>query len=535
MKKPSTYCMLVLALLVSLNSFSIPKLNSFPAAVATIYLDFDGHTVNSSVWNSGLPLLCAPSGMCDSSITEVFNRVSEDYRPFAINITTDSTVFLAAPLDKRIRVIITPTSGWYPGVGGISYISSFIWGDDTPAFVFCNLLGPNSPKMVAECCSHESGHTLGLSHQSVYDASNCSIPTLTYNPGVGAGEIGWAPIMGNSYYKNMSTWNNGPTPYGCTSAQDNLTILSTQNGFGFRPDDFGETLNASTHAVAANNFSVSGLIATNTDKDAFRIQIGTNSNFHLAAIPGNVGANYIGSNLDIKVELYNGLGTLIRTYDPTATMDVTVDTILNAGTYYIKIDGTGNANVGDYGSLGSYTLNGTSGTLPIHDVSLKGTVDKAKHNLNWKVIADEPIRSIVVERSIDGTQFDALTSLTGNDNNFSYLPYQTGVMYYRLKVTSVLNQIMYSNTLALKATDKPEKLFTVSTLVQQAITVNAAANFQYLLSDMNGRTVSTGKAFKGINNIPIANQPGGMYVIQLFADNSNGSTNERQTERIIKQ
>ena len=37
-------------------------------------------------------------------LTEIFNRVSEDYRPFDINITTDIDVFIAAPFDKRIRV-----------------------------------------------------------------------------------------------------------------------------------------------------------------------------------------------------------------------------------------------------------------------------------------------------------------------------------------------------------------------------------------------------------------------------------------------
>ena len=77
--------------------------------------------------------------------------------------------------------------------------------------------------MVAECCSHESGHAVGLSHQSRYDGVNCATPVEQYNSGIGTGEVSWAPIMGNSYYKNMTNWNNGPTPYGCTNLQDNLS------------------------------------------------------------------------------------------------------------------------------------------------------------------------------------------------------------------------------------------------------------------------------------------------------------------------
>jgi hypothetical protein len=177
-------------------AYSVPRLNSFPSATATIYLDFDGHTVNTAFWNNGQAIICAAAPLNDAQITEIFNRVSEDYRPFFVNISTDSVKFLATPLTQRIRVIITPSSSWRTGVGGIAYIGSFIWGDDTPAFVFSDRLGPNNAKFIAECVSHESGHTLGLAHQSSYD-NNCNL-TETYNTGAGSGETSWAPVMGNS-------------------------------------------------------------------------------------------------------------------------------------------------------------------------------------------------------------------------------------------------------------------------------------------------------------------------------------------------
>ncbi|MBK8493835.1 MAG: hypothetical protein IPL50_01670 [Chitinophagaceae bacterium] len=119
MKKFFTLLILTTALLFSNTAFSIPKLNSYPTAIATIFLDFDGHYVQSSVWNSGMPFNCAASGMTDLQITEAFYRVAEDYRPFNINITTDSTVFLAAPLNRRMRIIITTTSSWSPVLAGL--------------------------------------------------------------------------------------------------------------------------------------------------------------------------------------------------------------------------------------------------------------------------------------------------------------------------------------------------------------------------------------------------------------------------------
>jgi hypothetical protein len=523
MKKP--LLMFALGLLFTLNGFSVPKLSSYPSAPATIFLDFDGHYVSGTIWNGGNPISCAAANMNDAQITEAFNRVAEDYRPFNVNVTTDSTVFLAAPLAHRVRVIVTATT-WTSGVGGISYVGSFNWGDDTPAFVFSEALG-NSPKMVGECCSHESGHTVGLSHQSKYDPSDCSNYTEEYNSGTGGGQTGWAPIMGNSYYKNMSSWNYGPTPYTCSSIQDNLSIISTQNGFTYRTDDFGETLNSSTNTLTASNFTRNGIISTNTDKDAFRFILSQNSAFHLSVIPFNVGADYIGADVDIRVTLYNSSSVAIRTYDPTATMSVTIDTSLNAGTYYLKVDGGG--SITPYGSLGSYTLTGASGALPIHDVALTGNVDNNKHNLSWNIIADEPIKTIVVESSVDGNNFAPLTTVASSATKFAYQPYQNTMIYYRLKVTSVVFQTVYSNTIVLKAASKGDRSFSVSTLVQSDISVNAGENYQYRISDMNGRQIASGNGTRGVNKINISNQPGGMYIIQLVGNNS------QQTERIIKQ
>ena len=518
------FCLIAMALPVKLLA-QIPALSSFTAATATIYIDFDGQNVNSGYWNGGAPFTCDPAALTSAQITEIFNRVSEDYRPFNVNITTDLSVFTAAPVTRRMRIIVTPTSAWRPGVGGIAYTGSFTWGDDTPAFVFSDRLA-NSSKFVAECVTHESGHTVGLSHQSKYDAG--CVLVETYCTGNGTGEISWAPVMGNSYYKNMTGWNNGPTPVGCANTQDNLTIITSQNGFTYRPDDYTETLNNSTTALAAT-FSQNGIITTTTDKDAFKYITTKNTGFHMDAIPYSVGANS-GANLDMQVQLYNSTGTLISTYNNLSTLSLSIDTTLNTGTYYFVVSGVGNDYGADYGSLGSYTISGLQASiLPIHDISLSGTIDKSRHNLSWNIIADEPIKTQVLEMSSDGISFSPISTINTNAHSFAYTTYQNGTLFYRLKVTSEIGETAYSNVVALKAAASMGKRFTVTNFVQQDITVNAAENYQYRISDANGRLIATGIGTKGINRINIFNQPGGIYILQL-ADN-----NERQTERIIKQ
>jgi|GEM_PF-6960096 hypothetical protein len=59
----------------------VPVLSSYPSAPSVIFLDFDGHTVENTSWNTGGPIYYGASGMTNTQITEVFNRVAEDYRP----------------------------------------------------------------------------------------------------------------------------------------------------------------------------------------------------------------------------------------------------------------------------------------------------------------------------------------------------------------------------------------------------------------------------------------------------------------------
>ncbi len=517
-------------LLLSYKTYALPKLSSFPSAKATIYLDFDGQTVSGTSWNGGSTFYCMPAALTDDQITEIFNRVSEDYRPFNIDITTDSTVFFAAPLTQRIRIIVTPTSAWYPGVGGVAFTGSFTWGDDTPGFVFPDRLG-YSPKLIAECCSHESGHTVGLSHQAKYSGT-CTLIS-TYNEGDGIGETSWAPVMGNSYYRNLSGWNNGPTPSGCTADQDNLSIITSRNGFTYRTDDHSDdpSVNPTPISIANTQFSADGIITTNTDKDAFKINLPGDGVLHVSATPFSVGANNEGADLDIQVTLLNKDLNVVKVYNPSDKLDATIDTTLMAGDYYLLVNGSGNVNVSNYGSLGSYRIAGTFSVLrttPIEQVLLSGESDKGKHNLAWSIISDEPVKDLSIESSFDGSIFTTLVKLSVLDKNFSYQPLLSENIFYRLKVTSVTGQVSYSNIVPLKAIEERSKAFTITSIVNSQITIDASQNYRYQLADMSGRIIKTGNANAGLTNININNSPNGIYIMQIICNN------QRTTQRIVK-
>ena len=529
MMKNLTQKLCFIALLfTSLNAVcQVPNLSSNPGTLKpTIFLDFDGQTVQSSAWQSGTRFICQPSVLTATQITEIYNRVSEDYRPFNVNVTTDSTQFLMAPIKQRIRIIVTPTSAWYQNVGGVAYVGSFTWGDDTPGFVFSDRLA-NAAKYVSECCTHESGHTLGLSHQSKYDSA-CKL-IEPYRTGTGSGQTSWAPVMGNSYYSNMTGWDNGPTPSGCSIDQDNLTIITTKNGFGYRVDDYIETLGNSTKVITPDGFNLQGIIATGSDIDAFKFTIAQAGFMHISVTPYSVGTLNDGADLDVKLMMYNSSKVLVATYNPLDAMNVNIDTSLNAGDYYIQVAGAANNNTTNYGSIGSYTLSGYRGPLPIHNISLKGINDKGLHKLNWEIIADEPIASQVLEVSSNGNEFHSMITDVDGIRRYEYTPSEKNTLFYRLKATNTLNQSLYSNILILKTNSSSDKLFSVSTLVQDNIVVKATDNFTYNLFDVNGRLIATGKQIKGNSNINVQNLTKGMYVLQMLTDNY------KQTERIIKQ
>ena len=503
--KSALSCLIILLLsFIYLPAIAqVPKLSSYPSAEATIFLDFDGQYVSGSVWNWSGPIDAQPSGFSNAAITEMFNRVAEDFRPFDLNITTDSTYYFNAPADKRIRIIITPTSQWYGAAGGVAFVGSFKWGDNTPAWVFSALLG-NNIKYVAEAISHETGHTLGLQHQSSFDI-NCN-KIAEYSSGQGAGEIGWAPIMGVGYYQNLTTWHIGPNTAGCNSIQNDFDIISTQNGFGLRADDYGNDIASATDiVVAGNSFVASGLISRSDDTDAFKITITNTTNFKLSVIPQNVGAGDAGANIDIKVLLLNNTDT-IGSYNPSALLNAVIDTTLNAGTYYLLVDGVGNMYHNDNGSLGAYALTGTlASALPLINFNLKGSVVNEQHQLSWSFETDENLQQIWIESSGDGQHFTDLTKVDPAAKSFSYQPFGNGEIYYRIRATTNANEQGYlSNTIVLKTKSSAGQLKIISNNDNSdRLIINSNGNFNYEIFNTGGQLSGKGKLRQGLNYITV--------------------------------
>lgn len=172
-----------------------------------IYLDFTGH------------LQCAPANLTAQQVDEVLQNCITEFAKFNVVVTTDEAVYNAAPATSRMRVIFTESWEWYGQAGGVAFINSFKWGDNTPCFVFTSLLNYNT-KWIKEAGVHEPGHTLGLYHHSVFDANGVKTAEYDYGNGV------TAPIMGCAYYvpDGGSNWEVGQNAY--NQIQDDAAIIA---------------------------------------------------------------------------------------------------------------------------------------------------------------------------------------------------------------------------------------------------------------------------------------------------------------------
>lgn len=489
-------------------SGQIPVLNSYPSAAATIYLDFDGEYVSGTGWNWYGPIDAQPAGVSDAAILEIFNRVAEDYRVFNINVTTDSGVYAAAPVFRRTRVIITPSYQWYGAAGGVAYVGSFLWGDDTPAWVFSNLLGYNT-KNIAEAISHEGGHTLGLQHQSRYDSA-CN-KTAEYSGGQGSGEIGWAPIMGIGYYKNITTWTSGTNSYGCNYIQNDIDVIAQV--VGLRTDDHGNVpVSATPVTMTGTNFEASGIINNDPDVDAFTFTVPTAAHFRLVAVPENVGSGNAGANVDIKVALLNQFADTIGQYNPSDLLDAGIDTNLLAGTYYFVVDGVGNVNLLNYGSVGFYLLNGSiDQALPVTRFTLGAAHTGTSDQLYWSYVSDETIKYQAVERSNNGSQFEEIARLSSLARTYSCTSREADT-YYRVRAVTANNQVYYSNVAALRS---KTNAITNGNVVSSYIDVNAPSNCAFQLCDESGRLLQRGRLNAGRNRILFNFSPRGILILKL--------------------
>ena len=365
---------------------SPPVRHSRPGATKVIYLDFSGHSITGTSWNSEKgnvgdanyrPAVATyvakpfdtdsdPASFSDSEqtvIIRVWERVAEDYSGFDVDVTTEEPGSFNRNTGRILITDNTDANGVnMPSstAAGVAYLDVF--GDFnyasyySPAFVYANQLS-NAASYIAEAGSHEMGHNLSLSHDGTAGGSE-------YYSGHGSGENSWNTIMGSASSRNITQWSKGEY-YNSNNPEDDLVIIAGR--LGYLPDDHTDSNGTATPlTVSGLTVSGSGVISQTGEADRFSFASGAGA-ITINATTFRSASQSHGGNLDVALELYDSVGTLVASANVDGVKNATLSTTVSGGTYALRVLGAGSGvplsspptGYTNYSSLGQYTISGT--------------------------------------------------------------------------------------------------------------------------------------------------------------------------------
>jgi hypothetical protein len=427
--------------------------HSRPGSPNVLYLNFSGATVTGTAWNTSLnrSSISAVAFSTDSdystfsdaeqvAIKRIWERVSEDYAPFDIDVTTERpATFTTRTAHALITRSTDANNNNNPSstAGGISYINVFgssSYSNYRPGWIYFNNLA-NLESYIAEAVSHEMGHNFGLSHDGKTDGT-------AYYGGHGSGNTSWGPIMGTGYDRNVSQWSKGEY-YLANNTEDDLAIIAGK--ISFRSDDRGNTIATATPLVMTSGTNIvsttpetdpentnkanKGVLESNTDIDVYSFMTGSGP-VNISVKPWIMPAGTRGGNLDVRLQLYNSSGTLILTNNPATDTIAQIQTNLPTGLYYLSILNTGTgtplssspSGYTSYGSIGQYFISGTvqsAQPAPPANLHLTATVNSAALGIvsptNGSYAAGSPVQITATPASY--SRFVGWTNdVTGTNN-----------------------------------------------------------------------------------------------------------------------
>ena len=330
----------------------------------------------------------------------------------------------------------------------------------------------------------------------------------------------WTPPLGE--YRLLATPYDGPDGTGTTGAPLTLRF----------------TVTSTIAAVVTYT-----LVNADTDTDIQPLSPGATLN--LAALPTrnlNVRANpnalpvssvkftlsLAGSEIRNSVENippYALFSDLAGNYDPWTPA---VGNYVLIAVPFDGLNGTGNAGVGL-----TIAFSVVDAPLPVQLSAFSAEVLHPDAVLvRWSTATEVNNKEFVVERSLDGNFFAALSTVPGHGStsqaqNYRYedkqLPAQTATLYYRLRQVDIDGKTTFSSvrTVALQARGPAAALLvysdpTAGGKVQYSFTGPTAGNEVMDLYSITGQRQGQYRvAATGAGHVPVAGLPSGVYVLRI--------------------
>ncbi len=317
-----------------------------------------------------------------------------------------------------------------------------------------------------------------------------------------------------------------------------------------------------TSSSSNNNFRGSNWPLGSIDPDKyiqFSILPVTNYNFTIESITFGIGRSGTGpvswewrGNHDsynapinnysvLNVGLTNNGGTLTN---PDANSSWTGN-VLDVTTLYedltaeaiLRLYGfNAEATAGTGGLQGNITITGTfSSTLPVTFSKFSATSSKNTSIVSFATASETNNAFFTIERSADGTSFDALGEIKGAGNSNTTLSYEftdekpfAGVNYYRIKQTDYDGKFSYSDIKSVRHNTFGNLSITPRTTEGRLQITTDAEDYTLDVYNVAGQQVKSYQSLSLDQSISIDELTAGLYYIKVNVDG------QVETTKIVK-
>ncbi|MBL0065748.1 MAG: T9SS type A sorting domain-containing protein [Bacteroidetes bacterium] len=164
--------------------------------------------------------------------------------------------------------------------------------------------------------------------------------------------------------------------------------------------------------------------------------------------------------------------------------------------------------------------------LPVELLSFTGTVDDNRILLRWNTASEINNDYFVIEKSLNGIEFEKIAEIEGAGNSTSLIDYSfidqhpfSGINYFRLKQTDFDGAFQYSDIIAVKYNDEYPDEVKLS-IQSDAIFIYSFSTEKNLRSfeliDLAGRVVYKTNSSENELQISTVNFPKGLYSLRIL-------------------
>lgn len=286
---------------------------------------------------------------------------------------------------------------------------------------------------------------------------------------------------------------------------------------------------------------------------AVKYQYVTNGVYiQLTQSPTSGGAGYFDMPVPLRIQNGSGLDTTIVVIDRRGVLyNSATGGTKNTNVMFYKLSATptiapvldpNNVVLAASSSITSSSTLSPLIILPIQHINFTAIADKQKVNLDYKIETDELLQSVIIEKSLDGTDFAQLVSYKPEFSlNHVYEESTTDdllntIQYYRLKIVLESGEFVYSAVKRVVKVRENNSILVSPNPATNELNISMPPEFnsgqvKLLISDISGHIVKEALVAASVNLvIPVRSLSPGMYHI-LFVNKRN----EQVSSRFIKQ